>query len=129
MGRGRIGWCDGDPFQLAGVIDGANRNDIRLLEPTLAAVADNKLLEDIETLHLNRGYDYPVARDRLAALGLHDVCIQRRGTKTPGTQQPTHLVATRATVRLSKGVMVLGLRLVHVCVLWFGLVGSGWLVG
>ena len=33
----------------------------------------------------------PVVRDRLAALGLHDVCIQRRGTKTPQTRQPTHL--------------------------------------
>ncbi len=41
------------------VIDGASRNDIRLLRPTLEAVADAGLLYDVETLHLDRGYDYP----------------------------------------------------------------------
>ena len=56
---------------------------------TLAAVADNRLLDDIETLHLDRGYDYPAVRDRFAALGLHDVCIQRRGTKTLSPDNPS----------------------------------------
>ena len=63
-----IGWA----------IDGANRNDIRLLVPTLDAVAETGLLSDIETLHLDRGYDYPAVRDQLAALGLDDLNIQRR---------------------------------------------------
>ena len=72
-------------------IDGANRNDVRPLEPTLKAVADNRLLDDTETLHPDRGYDSPAARDRLTALGLNDVCIQRRATKTPGARQPTRL--------------------------------------
>ncbi len=36
-------------------IDGANRNDVRLLDATLAAVADAVLLADIDTLHLDRG--------------------------------------------------------------------------
>ena len=40
-------------------ISGANRNDVRLLEPTLSAVAAAGFLEDIGTLHLDRGYDYP----------------------------------------------------------------------
>ena len=39
-------------------ISGANRNDVRLLEPTFGAVAAVGLLEDIGTLHLDRGYDY-----------------------------------------------------------------------
>ncbi len=33
-------------------IDGANRNDIRLLDDTLAAVADASLLADIDTLRM-----------------------------------------------------------------------------
>jgi len=33
----------------------------------------------------------PWCRGRLAALGLRDVCIQRRGTKAPGTRQPMRL--------------------------------------
>jgi transposase len=69
-------------------IDGANRNDIRMLDATLAAVADASLLADIDTLHLDRGYDYPVVRQQLAAVGLHQLEIQRRGTKEPGKKQP-----------------------------------------
>ena len=68
-----------------------NRNDVRLLEPALAAAAAAGLLEDIGTLHLDRGYDYPVVRSRLAALGIDDIDIQRRGTKQPGTNKPIRL--------------------------------------
>ncbi len=49
-------------------------------------IAAAGLLVDIDTLHLDRGYDYPVVRERLAAFGLDDLNIQRRGTKEPGTQ-------------------------------------------
>ncbi len=41
-----------------------------MLEPTIEAVG---LLVDVDTLHLDRGYDYPVVRDRLAVFGLDDV--------------------------------------------------------
>ena len=40
-------------------ISGANRNNVRLLEPTFSAVAAVGLLEDIGTLRPDRGYDYP----------------------------------------------------------------------
>ena len=69
-----IGWA----------IDGANRNDVRMLIPTIEAIAAVGLLVDIDTLHLDRGYDYPVVRERLAVFGLDDLNIQRRGTKEPG---------------------------------------------
>ena len=88
--RAKIGWKWSVASERHGVpigwaISGANRNGVRLLEPTLGAVAAAGLLEDIGTLHLDRGYDYPVVRSRLAALGINDVDIQRRGTKQPGT--------------------------------------------
>jgi hypothetical protein len=73
------------------VIDGANRNDIRLLIPTIDAVADAGLFADIDTLHLDRGYDYPIVRMQLAELGLADLNIQRRGSKEPGKKQPVRL--------------------------------------
>jgi len=72
-------------------IDGANRNDVRMLEPTLDSIAAAGLLVDIDTLHLDRGYDYPVVRTRLAGYGLTDLNVQRRGTKQPGTKQPLTL--------------------------------------
>jgi hypothetical protein len=58
-----IGWA----------IDGANRNDVRMLEPTIEAVTAVGLLVDVDTLHLDRGYDYPVVHDTAAvwALRLH----------------------------------------------------------
>ena len=94
--RAKLGWkwsvaVDVHGIPVAWVIDGANRSDIPLLIPTLHAVADVGLLVDIETLHLDRGYDFPVVRRRLAELGLHDLDIQRRGTKHPGKKQPMNL--------------------------------------
>ena len=94
--RAKLGWNWSVASERGGIpigwaIDGANRNDIRLLEPTLDAVAANGLLVDIETLHLDRGYDYPVVRARLGELGLHDLSIQRRGTKLAGKKQPVRL--------------------------------------
>ena len=50
-------------------IEGANHNDVKLLVPTLTDVARVGPLADIETLHLDGGYDYPKVRTQLAALG------------------------------------------------------------
>lgn len=94
--RGKTGWKWSVAVERHGVpigraIDGANRNDIRLLEPTIEAIANNGLLTDIDTLHLDRGYDYPIIRDRLAVFGLTELDVQRRGTKQPGKKQPLTL--------------------------------------
>ena len=95
--RGKLGWKWSVAVERHGIpigwtIDGANRNDIRLLEPTIQAIIDNGLLADIDTLHLDRGYDYPVIRQRLAVFGLTELDVQRRGTKTAsGKKQPITL--------------------------------------
>jgi Transposase DDE domain len=94
--RAKLGWKWSVASERHGVpigwaIDGANRHDVRLLEPTLAAVAEAGLLVDIETLHLDRAYDSPAVRQQLARLGLEDLNIQRRGTKQPGKAQPVRL--------------------------------------
>lgn len=89
--RAKLGWkwsvaADANGIPLGWATDGANRNDITLLMPTLADVARVGLLAEIETLHLDRGYDYPKVRAQLAALGLDDLSIQRR--KPRGADQP-----------------------------------------
>ena len=94
--RAKLGWkwsvaSERHGVPIGWVIDGANRNDVRMLVPTIDAVADAGLLADIDTLHLDRGYDYPVVREHLAAFGLHDLNVQRRGTKEPGKKQPVRL--------------------------------------
>jgi hypothetical protein len=74
------------------VIDGANRNDVRMLEPTLNAITTLGLLVDIDTLHLDRGYDSGAVRELLRATGINQFEIQLRGTKIPGVKkQPIRL--------------------------------------
>jgi hypothetical protein len=68
--RAKLGWkwsvaSERHGIPIGWVIDGANRNDVAMLEPTLDAVAAADLLADIGTLHLDRGYDSGAVRDRL----------------------------------------------------------------
>jgi transposase len=93
--RAKLGWkwslaVDANGIAIGWAIDGANRNDIPMLEPTIAAIAERGLLADIETLHLDRGYDYPVIARRLATYGLVELDVQRRGTK-PDPGRPHRL--------------------------------------
>jgi transposase len=93
--RGKLGWKWSVAADRAGIpigvaIDGANRNDLVLLEPTLDAIAAAGLLEDIGTLSLDRGYDYPAVRARLGTRGLTELDIQKRGTK-PKPGEPHRL--------------------------------------
>ena len=93
--RAKLGWkwsvaVDGAGIPIGWAIDGANRNDVKLLEPTLDAIIDNGLLVDIDTICLDRGYDYPVTRARLDSYGLTDLDIQKRGTK-PKPGEPHRL--------------------------------------
>lgn len=67
--RAKLGWKWSVAVERHGIpigwaIDGANRNDVRMLAPTIEAVASVGLLADIETLHLDRGYDYPAGARR-----------------------------------------------------------------
>jgi transposase len=85
--RAKLGWKWSVGVDLHGVpigwaIDGANRNDVKLLEPTLDSIAAHGLLDDVDTMHLDRGYDYPKIRRQLNAAGLDDLVIQRR--RQPG---------------------------------------------
>ena len=81
--RGKLGWkwsiaTEAKGIPIGWAIDGANRNDVKLLTPTLVDLDRDGLLGDIETVHLDRGYDYPVIRTQLTEAGLTDLNIQRR---------------------------------------------------
>jgi hypothetical protein len=84
-----IGWAD----------DGANRNDVALLEPTLDAVDQTGLLAETGVLHLDRSYDSGAVRDRLHAMGLDQFEIQRRGIKVPGVKRQPLRLGRRWTSR------------------------------
>jgi transposase len=81
--RGKIGWkwslaTDRNGIPLGWATDGANRNDCGLLAPTLRTVSERGLLADIETLHLDRGYDNGNVRRLVAGLGIDDLVCRRR---------------------------------------------------
>ena len=82
--RGKSGWkwsiaTDRWGIPVGWATDGANRNDVVLAAPTLDAVAARGLLADVETLHLDRGYDNTRVEQACAERGLTDVvCAKRR---------------------------------------------------
>jgi len=93
--RAKSGWkwslaVEGNGIPVAWAIDGANRNDIRLLEPTLNDLAAAGLDLDVGTVHLDRGYDYPKIRNQLKRRGFNELEIQKRGTK-PQPGEPHRL--------------------------------------
>jgi Transposase DDE domain len=91
--RGKIGWkwsvaTDTVGVPIGWVIDGANRNDSVLLEPTLQAVASRGLLTDVQTLHLDKGYDSHLTIERCHNLGVTDiVCAKRQPKVTAGRKR------------------------------------------
>ncbi|MGH2512684.1 MAG: IS5 family transposase [Candidatus Limnocylindrales bacterium] len=99
--RGKRGWkwsvaTDRHGIPLGWATAAANRHDSKLLGPTLDAVGARGLLADVETLHLDRGYDYKAVRTTCAEHGIADVVCARRRPR--GSAQGT------------KRVLPLGLR-------------------
>jgi len=106
--RAKSGWKWSVATDLFGipigwVIDGANRHDSILLEPTPQTVAARGLLLDVETLHLDRGYDSNLTTERCQGLGLTDIaCAKKRTKGTKGTakvKKPLHLGLRRPVER------------------------------
>ena len=98
--RGKLGWkwsvaAERHGIPIGWAIDGANRNDVAMLEPTLDAIAATGLLVDIDTLHLDRGYDSGAVRERLASSRPH---------------RPRHPTARHQGARRKKQPLRLGLR-------------------
>ena len=82
--RAKSGWkwslaVDANGIPVGWATDGANRHDSILFEPTLEAVGDRGLLFDVETLHLDRGYDSKAVQALCQAAGITDViCAKKR---------------------------------------------------
>jgi len=93
--RAKTGWkwsilTDKNGIPIGVATDGANRHDSVMLEPTLDDAATRGLLAEIETLHLDRGYDSDVTRERLAERRISDAVIakKRKSGTAKGTKNP-----------------------------------------
>ena len=97
--RGKLGWkwsigTDRNGIPMGFVVAPANRNDSVLLPDTLEAIDDQGLLEEVEALHLDRGYDNSVVRRQVAAAGIGELVVSsvRRGrTQPPRTKRQVPL--------------------------------------
>ncbi len=82
--RAKSGWkwsvvTDRWGMPLGWSTDGANRNDITLVDATLDALAARGLIGEIGTLHLDRGYDHACVRAACTERGITDLrCSKRR---------------------------------------------------
>lgn len=82
--RGKTGWkwsiaTDTNGIPIGWAVNGANRHDVILFEPTLDKMASYGLISDIETLHLDRGYDSARIRTACQDAGIDDlVCARKR---------------------------------------------------
>ena len=100
--RGKLGWkwsilTDRSGIPVAAAIDGANRHDQALFPATLEAAAERGLLCNVETLHLDRGYDSGAVRRLCSESGIDDVvCAKKR---RPGTLSTTQSVPLGVTTR------------------------------
>src|SRR5664279_182022 len=80
--RGKSGWkwsllTDRAGIPIGWTTDGANRHDTVLFSTTLEPAVRRGLLCDIETLHLDRGYDSKGVQPPCTELGLADVICAR----------------------------------------------------
>ncbi len=94
--RAKSGWkwslaVDRNGIPVASAAGAANRHDTVLLAPTLQAIRDRGLIPDIETLHLDRGYDSPKTRGLCRSYGITDIVCARK--RPPGAARPKKLPA------------------------------------
>lgn len=91
--RGRSGWkwslaTDTKGIPVGWVAAAANNNDCKLVAATLDAIDRRYLLAEIDTLHMDRGYDYDFVRAECAERGLNDVIIPKcRKRKASGRRK------------------------------------------
>jgi transposase len=81
--RAKLGWkwsvlTDKVGIPVGWTADGANRNDSVLLVATLEDAEGRGLLEEIETIWLDRGYDSKATRSRLCEARIDDAVIAKR---------------------------------------------------
>jgi len=100
--RAKLGWkwsilTDRRGIPIGWAIDGANRHDSMLLPATLAAASARGLLEDIETIWLDRGYDSRSVRDHVASAGIDDAVIakKRKPNKSKSSAAPRQPMGLR----------------------------------
>ena len=76
-------WCmavDKAGIPIGWTLDGANRHDFKMLEPTLDQIQANGYIQDIDCVQLDRGFSYKSTGTKLAAYGISNFEAPKRQT-------------------------------------------------
>jgi hypothetical protein len=76
--RGRFLAGDRSGIPIGWITAPANRNDCKLVTGTLDQIAARGLLVEIDTIHMDRRYDFDFVRNDCHDRGIGDVQIPRR---------------------------------------------------
>jgi hypothetical protein len=76
--RGRFLAGDRSGIPIGWITAPANRNDCKLVTGTLDQIAASGLLVEIDTIHMDRRYDFDFVRNDCHDRGIGDVQIPRR---------------------------------------------------
>jgi transposase len=98
--RGKLGWkwsiaTDAAGIPIGWAINGANSHDIRLLVPTINAIGARGLLDDIETMWLDRGYAGKMTKKYLKHVGLDDAIVAKKRERGQGKSPKTSSLGLR----------------------------------
>lgn len=90
--RGRLGWkwcigVDANGIPIGWTIDSANRQDYKLLQPTLNEITSHPTTHQIGTLHLDRGFGYPSLPNRVAGYQIDRLDVIPRNMPGQGRVQ------------------------------------------
>jgi len=88
--RAKRGWkwsvlTDRAGIPVGWTADGAHRHDVALFAPTMAAADQRGLLLDVETVHLDRGYDSAAVRQLCSDYGVD--LVAPRQARTPAQRR------------------------------------------
>jgi len=92
--------CDGNSIPLGVAVDGANRNDMKLVEATLTSIPVERpdpTAEAPQNLCMDKGYDYTEVRETVAAFG-YTAHIRARGEEAQALKRKIGYKARRWAV-------------------------------
>lgn len=110
--RGNTGWkwviaADASGLPIGRTIDAAIRPDSKLVEATLASITSRGLHHDIETIHLDKGFDYRFVDELITDAGIPDANVSRKKKRgQPEPERPAYRIDNRWIVERTNAWLI-----------------------
>ncbi len=110
--RGKTGWrwvvaVDAEGLPIGWTIAAANRDDSKLVEGTLASITGRGLHHDIETIHLDKGFDYRFVDELITDVSITDVnTVRKKKRGQPEPERRPYRIDRRWTVERTNAWLI-----------------------